>query len=35
MSLGERETVGIGRPMSDPTQRSHRGIGGGMSEEET
>ena len=33
-SLGQRETVGIGRPTSDPTQRSHRGIGDGMSAEE-
>ncbi len=28
---GTRETGGIGRPMSDLTQRSHRGIGNGMS----
>jgi hypothetical protein len=34
-SLGIRDTVGIGRPTSEPTQRSHRGIGDGMSEEET
>ena len=30
-SLANRETVGIGRPKSDLTQRSHRGIGNGMS----
>jgi len=30
-SLANRETGGIGRPMSDPTQRSHRGNGNGMS----
>ena len=30
-SLGKGETGGIGRPMSDQTQRSHRGIGSGMS----
>lgn len=30
-SLENRETGGIGRPMSDLTQRSHRGIGNGMS----
>ena len=29
-SLGERATVGIGRPTSDPTQRSHRGSDDGM-----
>jgi hypothetical protein len=29
-SLASRETGGIGRPMSDPTQRSHRGKGNGM-----
>src|SRR3954453_12256287 len=31
-SLGPRETGGIGRPTSDPTQRPHRGLGGGMRE---
>jgi hypothetical protein len=30
-SLANRETGGIGRPMSDLTQRSHRGNGNGMS----
>lgn len=30
-SLANRETGGIGRPMSDLTQRSHRGKGNGMS----
>jgi hypothetical protein len=30
-SLANRETVGIGRPTSDLTQRSHRGNGNGMS----
>lgn len=30
-SLANRETVGIGRPKSDPTQRSHRGNDDGMS----
>lgn len=29
--MANRETGGIGRPMSDPTQRSHRGNGNGMS----
>jgi len=29
--LANRETGGIGRPMSDLTQRSHRGNGNGMS----
>jgi hypothetical protein len=29
--LANRETAGIGRPMSDLTQRSHRGNGNGMS----
>jgi hypothetical protein len=28
--LAKGETGGIGRPMSDSTQRSHRGIGNGM-----
>jgi len=30
-SLANRETGGIGRPESDPTQRSHRGNDDGMS----
>ena len=30
LSLASRETGGIGRPMSDPTQRSHRGNDDGM-----
>ena len=29
--MANRETGGIGRPMSDLTQRSHRGNGNGMS----
>ena len=29
--MANRETGGIGRPKSDPTQRSHRGNGNGMS----
>jgi hypothetical protein len=33
-SMGHWGTVGIGRPASDSTQRSHRGIGDGMPEEE-